>query len=246
MGHACHSHDTATSAESARRSPAYRRVLWAALLINAAMFGVEVGSGLYAGSVALLADAVDFFGDAANYGLSLFVLGMAAATRARAALFKGLTMGLFGTLVLGRAAWSATSGVVPEPATMGLIGALALVANLAVAALLYAWRDGDANMRSVWLCTRNDAIGNVAVLLAALGVFGTDSAWPDLGVAAVMGLLALGAARSVIVQAQAELAGIRAERAGSGKDTAHASDHDHIRGHGHGPDHQHGHPCGPA
>lgn len=232
MGHDCHSHDTTSSAESARRSPEYRRVLWAALLINAAMFGVEVAGGLHAGSVSLLADAVDFFGDAANYGLSLFVLGMAATARARAALFKGLTMGLFGTLVLARAAWSASSGVVPEPATMGLIGALALTANVAVALLLYAWREGDANMRSVWLCTRNDAIGNVAVLLAALGVFGTGSAWPDLGVAGVMGLLALGAARSVIVQAQAELRGANT--------VASARPHDHDHDHDHNGDRRHG------
>lgn len=241
MGHACHSHVADSTAESARRSPAYRRVLWAALLINAAMFGVEVGGGLHAGSVALLADAVDFFGDAANYGLSLFVLGMAATARARAALFKGLTMGLFGTLVLGRAAWSATSGVVPEPATMGMIGALALVANLAVAALLYAWRDGDANMRSVWLCTRNDAIGNVAVLFAALGVFGTGSAWPDIGVACVMGLLALGAARSVILQARGELAAAR-ESSGAGLPS---HDHHGVHGVGHGVGHEVGHATEP-
>jgi Co/Zn/Cd efflux system component len=231
MDHTGHNHDAASNAESARRSPAYRRVLWVALLVNATMFGVEVGGGLHAGSVSLLADAVDFFGDAANYGLSLFVLGMAATARARAALLKGLAMGLFGTLVLGRAAWSATSGVVPEPATMGLIGALALAANLAVAALLYAWRHGDANMRSVWLCTRNDAIGNVAVLLAAVGVLGSGSAWPDIGVACVMGLLALGAARSVIVQAQEELRG--ASAVASARPHDHHNDHDNDHGHDH-------------
>jgi Co/Zn/Cd efflux system component len=203
MSDACCSHGCATP--PAARSPRYRRVLWAALLINAAMFAVEIGAGLRAESVSLLADAVDFFGDAANYGISLLVLGMALAWRARAAFFKGLTMGAFGLFVLSRAAWSAITGSVPEPLTMGAIGALALLANVSVAAMLYAWREGDANMRSVWLCSRNDAIGNLAVMAAALGVFGTGSGWPDLGVAVVMGVLALSAARSVIRQAWAEM-----------------------------------------
>ena len=191
----------------ATQSPGYRRALWAALVINAAMFAVEIAGGLRAGSVSLLADAIDFLGDAANYGVALLVLGMALKWRARAALLKGLTMGAFGIFVLGRAAWSLAAGIVPDPMTMGWIGALALAANVAVAAMLFAWREGDANMRSVWLCTRNDAIGNVAVMAAALGVFGTGSAWPDLAVAAVMGTLALAAARSVIAQARAELRG---------------------------------------
>lgn len=203
MSDSCCSHGCATTTRPA--SARYRRVLWAALVINATMFGVELAGGLRAGSVSLLADAVDFFGDAANYGISLLVLGMALAWRARAALFKGLTMGVFGAFVLGKAAWSWATGSVPEPVTMGAIGALALVANVSVALMLYAWRDGDANMRSVWLCSRNDAIGNVAVMAAALGVFGTGQGWPDRVVAAVMGALALSAARSVIWQARAEL-----------------------------------------
>jgi Co/Zn/Cd efflux system component len=203
MSDSCGHHGCAPPA--AAQSSRYRRVLWVALLINAAMFGVEIAGGLRAGSVSLLADAVDFFGDAVNYGLALLVLGMALRWRARAALIKGLTMAGFGVFVLGRAVYSAAGGTLPEAGTMGAIGALALVANVAVAVMLYAWRDGDANMRSVWLCTRNDAIGNVAVMAAALGVFGTGSAWPDLGVAAVMGLLALTAARSVVGQARSEL-----------------------------------------
>lgn len=203
MSDSCCSRRCATAPAS--RSPRYRRVLWAALIINATMFAIELAGGLRAGSVSLLADAVDFFGDAANYGISLLVLGMALTWRARAALLKGLSMGAFGIFVLGRTAWSAVAGTVPEPVTMGAIGALALLANVAVAAMLYAWRQGDANMRSVWLCSRNDAIGNLAVMAAALGVFGTGSGWPDLVVAAVMGVLALTASRSVIVQARAEL-----------------------------------------
>lgn len=180
-------------------------MLVVALLINLAMFGVELAGGWRAGSVSLLADAVDFLGDAANYAVSLWVLGMALAWRARAALLKGASMGLFGIFVLGRAVWSLTQGTVPEPMTMGVIGLAALLANVTVAALLWAWRDGDANMRSVWLCSRNDAIGNVAVMAAALGVFGTGTGWPDLIVAGVMGTLALSGARAVIVQARREL-----------------------------------------
>ncbi len=200
----CHS-GAAARANVAAVPPGYRRALWIALIVNAAMAAVEVAAGLHAGSVSLLADAIDFLGDAANYGVSLFVLGMALAWRARAALLKGLSMGLFGGFVLLKAAWMTTTGTVPEPLTMGLVGGLALIANLGVAALLYAWRDGDANMRSVWLCTRNDAIGNVAVMGAALGVFGTGTAWPDLIVAGVMGTLALTAAVTVVRQARGEM-----------------------------------------
>ncbi len=199
-----HCHDCAPP-PPAHASPGYRRALWAALVINAAMFIVEVAGGLQAGSVSLLADAVDFFGDAANYGLSLAVLGLALAWRARVALLKGVAMGAFGVAVLAKAAWSLAAGVVPEPVTMGLIAALALLANVSVAAMLYRWREGDANMRSVWLCSRNDAIGNAAVMAAALGVMGSHSAWPDLLVATGMAVLALSAARSVITQARAEL-----------------------------------------
>lgn len=183
----------------------YRRILWFALVINAAMFGVEMVSGWAAGSVSLLADAVDFFGDAANYAVSLFVLGLLPIWRSRTALIKGLTMGGYGLFVLGAAAWNLLSGSVPEHVTMGAVGFAALIANLSVAVLLFAYRNGDSNMRSVWLCTRNDAIGNVAVMLAALGVFGTGAGWPDILVAAVMGILGLSAARTVITQARAEL-----------------------------------------
>jgi Co/Zn/Cd efflux system component len=201
--HDHHCHDQ--SAAAAAATPRYRRVLWAALFINAAMFGVELVGGLGADSVSLLADAVDFFGDAASYGISLAVLGLATVWRARAALFKGGTMAVWGIGVLALSAWHAWAGSAPEPATMGWIGALALAANVAVAVMLYAWREGDANMRSVWLCSRNDALGNLAVLAAALGVFGSGTAWPDLLVAAGMGALALSAGASVLRQARQEL-----------------------------------------
>ncbi|OGB24871.1 MAG: cation transporter [Burkholderiales bacterium RIFCSPLOWO2_02_FULL_57_36] len=193
------------SAEKPPIDPRYRRILWVALVVNAAMFVVELAGGWRAGSVALLADAVDFFGDAANYGLSLFVLGLAPIWRSRTALFKGWTMGGYGVFVLGSAAWNLAHGIVPEAATMGIIGVLAFAANLSVAILLYAFRDGDANMRSVWLCTRNDAIGNIAVIIAALGVFGTGTGWPDIAVAVIMGILGLSAARTVIGQSRREL-----------------------------------------
>jgi Co/Zn/Cd efflux system component len=193
------------AAEKPPVDPGYRRVLWIALIVNAAMFAVELGGGWRAGSASLLADAVDFFGDAANYGLSLFVLALAPVWRSRTALLKGVTMGGYGIFVMGIAAWNLVHGIVPEHTTMGVIGTLALLANLLVAVLLFTFRNGDANMRSVWLCTRNDVIGNIAVLIAALGVLGTGTGWPDAIVAAIMGILGLTAARSVIVQARREL-----------------------------------------
>ena len=183
----------------------YRKVLWAALVINFIMFGVELASSMAAGSVSLLADSVDFLGDAANYAVSLFVLGMAVAWRSRAAYAKGVVMGAFGVLVLARALWFGLDGHVPHAQTMGAVGFAALAANGAVAAMLYAFRHGDANMRSVWLCTRNDMIGNLAVMLAALGVFGTRAGWPDIVVASIMACLGLSAAREVMRQARAEL-----------------------------------------
>jgi Co/Zn/Cd efflux system component len=176
-----------------------------ALVLNAVMFFVEIAGGLQSGSVSLLADAVDFAGDAFNYGLSLAVLSMGLAWRARAAWVKGVTIGAYGVLVLAKTAWAAALGVQPEPMTMGLVALLALAVNVGVAIMLYAWRNGDANMRSVWLCSRNDAIGNVAVAIAALGVFGTGSAWPDLLVAGVMATLALTASVTVVRHARAEL-----------------------------------------
>lgn len=206
----CHDHDHCHAPATGAIPPGYRRALWIALAVNAAMAVVEIASGLAAGSVSLLADAVDFFGDAANYGLSLMVLTMALHWRSRVAWLKGWTMAAFGVFVLARAGWSLASGQVPEPVTMGVVGMLALLANVGVALLLYAYREGDANMRSVWLCTRNDALGNLAVLAAALGVFGTGRAWPDLVVAVVMATLALTAARSVLRQARAELATVPA------------------------------------
>src|SRR5882724_10948165 len=144
--------------QGSENSPTYRRILWVALAINLVMFGVEVGAGLRAGSVSLVADSLDFLGDAANYGVSLLVLGMALQWRARASLLKGATMAAFGLWILFVTARHAVVGTLPEASVMGVVGVVALIANLGVAALLYRFRDGDSNMVSVWICTRNDAI----------------------------------------------------------------------------------------
>jgi cation diffusion facilitator family transporter len=184
--------------------PGYGRVLWVALVVNALMFLVEVAAGLFAGSLSLQADALDFLGDAANYALSLWALSRALRVRARVATLKGLAMGLFGLWVLGRAVLGVTSGEVPHAGTMGITSLVALAANFGVALLLSRYRNGDSNMRSVWLCTRNDVLGNIAVLLAAAGVFAWGSRWPDLLVAAVIASLALVGAFQVLRQARQE------------------------------------------
>ena len=200
----CCEHDHCISPNQ-QENPAYRRVLWTVLLLNAGMFAVEVAAGLAAGSASLQADALDFFGDAANYGVSLFVVGMALRYRAMAAIAKGSSMGLFGVWVIGTIVWHALRGTVPEPLTMGAVGFVALAVNAASFGLLYAFQGGDANMRSAWICTRNDVLGNIAVLLAAAGVFGTGKGWPDLIVAAIMATLALQGAWIVLRQAFGEL-----------------------------------------
>ena len=164
------------------------------------MFCVEAGAGLAAGSASLQADALDFLGDAGNYVISIAVVGMALRYRAIAALAKGATMGVFALWVIGVTAWHALHGTLPEAVGLG-----ALTANAASFGLLWAYRGGDANMRSAWVCTRNDVLGNLAVLLAALGVFGTGTGWPDLVVAAVMAGLAMQGAVLVARQARDEL-----------------------------------------
>ena len=185
--------------------PRFRKALWIALFVNAVMFGVEIVGGIKSGSVSLLADAVDFAADAANYAISLSVLSLGLLWRARAALVKGVTMAAFGLFVIAKTVWAAAYGAPPEAYTMGLIGVLALIANLGVALMLFGFRDGDANMRSVWLCSRNDAIVNLAIILAALGVLGSGTRWPDLFVAFVVASLAISSARVVIRQARDEI-----------------------------------------
>ncbi|HSK41879.1 MAG TPA: cation transporter [Arenibaculum sp.] len=187
------------------RDGLYRTILWLALAINAGMFLVEIVGGVAAGSVSLQADAIDFLGDAANYAISLVVLGMALSIRAKAALVKGISLGLAGLWVSGSTLYHALQGTVPEAGIMGVIGTMALLSNVAVAAMLFAFRTGDSNMRSVWICSRNDALGNVAVLLAALGVFGTGTGWPDIVVAAVMAVLSVSGAIQIVRHARSEL-----------------------------------------
>ena len=186
-------------------SPAWRRALWIALAVNVVMFAAELAAGILGGSRALQADALDFFGDAANYAISLGVAGLALGWRARAALIKGATIFGFGLYVLLSALWALSRGTVPHAEVMGAVGFVALLANAGVALMLYRFRTGDANMRSVWICSRNDAIGNLAVLLAALGVFGTGSGLPDIIVAAIMAGLSLWGGAEIIRQAVGEL-----------------------------------------
>ena len=183
----------------------YRRVLWIALAANAVMFLVELVASVWSGSSALAADAGDFLGDSANYALSLGALALGGVWISRVALLKGVAMSGYGIAVLAYAAWRAWLGVAPEPITMGAVGLLALAVNFGVAALLFGFREGDANMRSVWLCTRNDVIANIAVLAAAVGVLGTGTVWPDVSVAALLALLGLTSGRIVLRQARAEL-----------------------------------------
>ncbi|MCB1415086.1 MAG: cation transporter [Nitratireductor sp.] len=182
----------------------YRRRLVAVIAINATMFIVEMAAGYLARSQALQADALDFLGDSLTYGLSLAAIGMPLATRANVALLKGASLLAMGLWVLGSTAWKVFYTGVPEAEIMGVIGLLALAANVASVLLLIAYKDGDANVRSVWLCSRNDAIGNVAVMIAALGVWGTATGWPDLIVAAIMASLFLSSAWQIITQALAE------------------------------------------
>lgn len=183
----------------------YRRVLWAVIAINALMFVVEVAAGALAGSQALKADALDFLGDALTYGLSLWVIGKSDGIRASAALFKGLSLAAMGLWVLGSTIYEIFVLEVPQAIVMGGIGFMALAANLVSVLLLMKYREGDANVRSVWLCSRNDAIGNVAVMVAALAVFFTSSAWPDLLVATAMAGLFLWSSAQIIRQSLREL-----------------------------------------
>ncbi len=201
MGACCQS----CSEDTASLTPRYRRVLTVVLAINAIMFAVEVVWSLIAGSTALQADALDFLADTLTYGLTLSVLGRPLAVRARAALVKGGSLGVMAALVLGAALWRVFTGAMPEAVTMGSIAGLALAANLTSVALLYRFRDGDANMASVWQCSRNDAIGNLAVIAAAGAVSATGSGWPDIVVAVAMASLFLQSSLRIVSRARREL-----------------------------------------
>ncbi len=186
-------------------STAYKRILWIVIIINASMFCIEIAAGFTAQSQALFADALDFLGDSLTYSISLLVVGKALRIRAKVAIFKGVSLLLMGLWVLGSTLYKVLSLTTPEPFIMGSIGALALAANLISVLLLLKYRDGDSNVRSVWLCSRNDAIGNVIVMLAASGVWATQSAWPDLIVAGIMALLFLSSAIQILRMGMKEL-----------------------------------------
>jgi Co/Zn/Cd efflux system component len=211
---ACSHNSACSSAASPAvlNSPKWRRALWIALIINAGFFVAEIVAGAAAGSAALQADALDFFGDAANYAISLGVARMALTWRARAAVAKGGSLIAFAFWVLGSTAWHAYNGTLPRAEVMGVVGIAALIANGGVALMLYRFRTGDANMRSVWVCSRNDAIGNAAVLFAAMGVFGTGTGWPDVIVAAIMGGLGLWGGWQIVTHARGELRSVPAGR----------------------------------
>lgn len=205
--------------------PAYKRILWVVIAINAIMFIVEMSAGKLAGSQALQADALDFLGDSLTYGLSLAVIGMSLKVRSMAALLKGVSLLLMGLWVFGSTVYQVLILGVPEAQIMGVIGLLALAANLASVFLLMRYKDGDANVRSVWLCSRNDAIGNVAVMIASVAVWFTMSAWPDLIVAAIMAGLFLRSAQLILIQAWREYR--------SGEDLGALESHGHKEGHDH-------------
>lgn len=196
---------SACGSKSALNNPRWRRALWIALGFNAAMFAVEFISGERVESRALQADALDFLGDSANYAISLMVAGMSLTWRARSALVKGLTLLGFGGWVLTTAIIALMNGTTPQAETMGIVGGMALAVNVGVALMLYRFRTGDANMRSVWICSRNDAIGNIAVMIAALGVFRTGSAWPDLTVAGLLAVLAIVGGLQIVLHAMDDL-----------------------------------------
>ncbi len=215
--------------------PRYRMILWVVIAINGAMFAIEMAAGKLAGSQALQADALDFLGDTLTYGLSLAVIGMSLKIRSAAALFKGVSLLLMGLWVFGSTLYQTLVMGVPKAEVMGLIGFLALAANLASVLLLMRYKDGDANVRSVWLCSRNDAIGNVAVMGAAVAVWALSSAWPDLLVAGIMAGLFLNSAFLILRQALKEFR--------SGEDLGALANHGHVHkdGHDHGHAHEHSH-----
>jgi Co/Zn/Cd efflux system component len=199
-----HSHSAPAPAPDAR----YRRILWIALAINLTMFFVEIVASFRASSMALRADALDFLGDAGNYALALAVFGLALRWRATAALFKGVVMGAFGLWVALSTVYFAMKGVLPAAEIMGTIGFVALAANAVVAALLYRYRQSDSQALSVWLCTRNDVLVNLAVIAAGAAVWASSTHWPDIAVAAVVATLGLSSAVSIIRRSAAEMRGI--------------------------------------
>lgn len=202
MGAHCCNHDNLNVSENNKN---FKRVLWIALVLNFAMFIVEIVYGVLSHSLSLRADAIDFLGDGVNYFATLFVLNSHIATKAKVSIAKALFMLGFGLWVLIEAFMRFNSAELPDSFTMSWVGFLALFVNALVAFLLFKFRDGDSNMQSVWLCSRNDAVGNLAVILASAGVYWWGTQWPDLIVATFMALLALSASAQVIKAARNEL-----------------------------------------
>lgn len=187
------------------QSSKYKKALWIVLILNLSMFFVEIVMGVKSGSTSLLSDSLDFLGDSANYLISLIVLPMALSYRAKASMVKGLTMGGFGLFILMTTVYRVFYGEMPSSSEMSIVGFLALLVNVSAVLILLKFRDGDSNVRSVWVCSRNDAIGNVAVILAGMAVYFFQSKYPDLIVAFVLAFLALQAAKEIIERAWTEL-----------------------------------------
>lgn len=183
----------------------FRRVLWAVLIINGTMFFAEFSSAFFAGSVSLQADALDFLGDTVTYAITLMAMSYPLKVRAKVAMFKGVSLGLLGLWVYGQMIYYLLNDQIPSFEIMGIMGIIAFFANLFSAILLYRYRVGDSNMQSVWLCSRNDAIGNLAIIIAASGVFVTGTGWPDFVVATIMATLSVTAGYRIITLARSEL-----------------------------------------
>ncbi|CAM3825705.1 cation transporter [Avibacterium avium] len=194
-----------SSNQPIHQSPKYKKALWIVLILNLSMFFVEIVMGIKSGSTSLLSDSLDFLGDSANYLISLIVLPMALSYRAKASMVKGLTMGVFGLFILITTIYRAFYGEIPSYSEMSIVGFLALLVNVSALLILLKFRDGDSNVRSVWVCSRNDAIGNVAVILAGIAVYFFQSKYPDLIVAFILAFLALQASQEIIKRAWVEV-----------------------------------------
>jgi cation diffusion facilitator family transporter len=201
------------SEELSQLRTGHKKVLQVVLVINIVLFGVEAVAGMLANSTALLADSLDMFGDSLVYGFSLYVLWRSAAWKAKAALLKGAIMAVFGAGVLLEVVYKTISGIVPSAETMGIIGALVLLGNSICFLLLFRHRADDINMRSTWLCSRNDILANIAVLLAAVGVKVFDASWPDILVGAAIAALFLRSAFTVLRESFGELRILRSQSA---------------------------------
>lgn len=221
--------------------PVYKRRLVTVISINAIMFAVEMVAGQLSGSQALQADSMDFFADALTYGLSLWVIGMPLIVRARAALLKGLSLAVIAFWVSGSTIWHVFFLNEPRAEVMSTIGVLAFAANLASVLLLMPYKDGDSNIRSVWLCSRNDAIGNLIVVVAGFGVWGTGTPWPDLAVAAIMATLFLWSSVQILGQSFAEMREARLDPEGLPRPEQDHHDHDHGDSCCSAPGKRHGH-----